>query len=112
MQPPVQHQPYPDHVNTVNSINSVTSISSLAPSVASHQNFYNYGGQQPPTSVQFSASGSLLVNPSLDSGGYSAVNSVMGLGIDSEGLVERLEDLVSNQFGEEPRESELSELER
>jgi len=96
-------------VNTVNSINSVTSISTLAPSLASHQNYFNYGGA-PPSSVQFSASGSLLVNPSLDSG-YSAVNSVMGLGIDSEGLVERLEDLVSNQFGEEARESELSELE-
>ena len=41
-------------------------------------------------------------------GGYSAVIG----GIDSEGLVERLEDLVSTQFGEDSREVDLSDLER
>jgi len=40
-------------------------------------------------------------------GGYSAVIG----GIDSEGLVERLEDLVSTQFGEDSREVDLSDLE-
>lgn len=78
-----------------------TSVTSLAPTVVSHPSFYNF--VSPPQSV-------VSVNPSLDSGFSATVNSFT-LVSDSEGLVERLEDLVSHQLSEETRDGELLELE-
>lgn len=83
---------------TVNTLNHPSVLSSVAPS---HSNYFNsvYGAGQ---SAMLTAAASGLL------GGYSAVIG----GIDSEGLVERLEDLVSTQFGEDSREVDLSDLER
>jgi len=71
-----------------------TGITTMAPTPASHAHPYN---------VPFLPA----VGGSLDSA-FSAVNSVISLE-DGDGLVERLEEMVSNRLAEEHREGELDE---
>ena len=97
----------------------VTSV--RAASSSSQPSSHNNGGTVTVSSPQVAAPhpyaapapASLFLGPGLDTGyGGSVVSSVVGSMMDSDGLVERLEDLVSTQFGEEARDGELGELER
>ena len=97
----------------------VTSV--RAASSSSQPSSHNNGGTVTVSSPQVPAPhpyaapapASLFLGPGLDTGyGGSVVSSVVGSMMDSDGLVERLEDLVSTQFGEEARDGELGELER
>ena len=71
-----------------------TAISTTAPTHVSHSHLYNAPFGPPPAA-------------SLDSA-FSVVNNVIGLE-DGDGLVERLEEMVSNRLAEDQREGELDE---